>query len=91
MDWAKQELEGINLGDKRLNKRAIHLLNKLGGSPSENILSACGSWSETKAAYRFFDHTKVAADRILTSHNTHFYCHHYHDRKSKSILELFLT
>ncbi len=68
MDWAEQELQGINLGNKRLHKRAIHLLNKLGGSPSENIPSACGCWSETKAAYRFFDHAEVTAEQILAPH-----------------------
>lgn len=66
--WAELELGGINLGDKRLNKRAIQLLNKLGGSPSENIPSACGSWAETKAAYRFFSHADVSADQILAPH-----------------------
>jgi hypothetical protein len=37
MGWAELELDTIDLGDKRLNKRAAMLLDKLGGKPSENI------------------------------------------------------
>ncbi len=54
MDWAQKEMETLNLGDKRLNSRAITLLNLLGGSPNDSITASCRSWNETKAAYRFF-------------------------------------
>jgi hypothetical protein len=56
------ELKAVDLGDKRLNKRAIKLLDCLGGSPEDNIPSACKGWAETKAAYRFFEHRNVKAE-----------------------------
>jgi hypothetical protein len=68
MGWTESELATINLGDKRLNKRAIKLLDRLGGKANENIPSACRGWAETKAAYRFFNHKRVTAEQILTPH-----------------------
>lgn len=68
MNWYEKELKGINLGDERLNKRAIKLLNKLSGQSTESIPKACGGWQETKAAYRFFDNDKVTAEKILAPH-----------------------
>jgi len=55
MSWVSDELCGIDLGDKRLNKRAFKLLDSLGQNPEANIPEACKGWSETKAAYRFFE------------------------------------
>ena len=31
MSWAADELSGINLGDERLNKRSVKILDALGG------------------------------------------------------------
>jgi hypothetical protein len=32
MDWASKEMEAVNLGDARLNKRLIMLLSNLGNN-----------------------------------------------------------
>jgi len=50
------------------HKRLISLLNTLGNHPQDSIPVACGSWAETKAAYRFFDNKNVNAERILAPH-----------------------
>ena len=68
MCWAGTEFSTIDLGDKRLSKRAKKLLKDLGDKPSASIPAACGSWGEIKAAYRFFDHQKVTAETILSPH-----------------------
>jgi hypothetical protein len=68
MGWAESELDTIDLGDKRLNKRAVTLLEKLGRNPTENIPSACRGWAETKAAYRIFSHKRVTAEQVLAPH-----------------------
>ena len=68
MDWAEEELEAINLGDKRLNVRAKKLLNLLGSNPSLSIPASCKGWAETKAAYRFFDNELVSEDKIFECH-----------------------
>jgi len=54
MSWALEEMEQVNLGDKRLKARAVKLLSNLGSKPLETIPVACQGWAETKAAYRFF-------------------------------------
>lgn len=70
MSWAKAEMGTVNLGDKRLNARLINLADTLSAKASESIPVACKSWSETKAAYRFFDNNKVTAEKILGPHLT---------------------
>lgn len=68
MEWAKQELTGINLGDGRLNKRSVKLLESFAAKPSASIPGACGGWSETLAAYRFLSQEGIAWSDILQPH-----------------------
>jgi hypothetical protein len=68
MEWAKKELLGINLGDERLNKRSVKLLASLAAKPSASIPAACGGWSETLAAYRFFGQEDMTWRDILQPH-----------------------
>lgn len=42
------------LPDERLKYRLERLVEQLSQSPEKSIPQACGSWPETKAAYRFF-------------------------------------
>lgn len=62
------ELSWIALGDRRLNRRARRLLEKLGEKPTVSIPAACGGWGETRAAYRLFDHPAVTAEAVLAPH-----------------------
>ena len=62
------ELNGLDVGDKRLTKRSIQVLEALGSAPQESIPAACGGWSETKAAYRLFDNKKITAQAVLEPH-----------------------
>jgi len=62
------ELAGIDLGDRRLNRRARKVLEKLGDKPTVSIPSACGGWDETRGAYRLFDHPEVSAQQVLEPH-----------------------
>jgi hypothetical protein len=50
--WEAAELKGIDLGDQRLNKRAVLLVERLAERPMASIPNACGGWAETAAAYR---------------------------------------
>jgi hypothetical protein len=67
MDWGKQELRGVNLGDERLNKRSVKLLASLAAKPSVSIPAACGG-SETLAAYRFLSQDGITWRDILQPH-----------------------
>ena len=62
------ELTTIDLGDARLNRRAQRVIGQLGDKPTVSIPSACGGWTETRAAYRLFDHAQVTAEKVLAPH-----------------------
>ena len=53
--WHNKEVEDIDFGDKRLNKRITTLMNSFSDSPSESIPKLSKGWKETIAAYRFFN------------------------------------
>ncbi|WP_232232601.1 transposase, partial [Cupriavidus sp. amp6] len=57
--WAEAEFRDIDLGDRRLNKRAMLLAESLAKNPSASIPSACGGWAETAAAYRFLSQDRL--------------------------------
>ena len=68
MSWAAAEMRGADLGDKRLNRRAIQILERLGDKPNFSIPAACRGWGETLAAYRFLENDKVQAEDVLAPH-----------------------
>src|SRR5665213_2611743 len=69
MDWVIEELATLNLGDKRLKKRANKILAQLSRNATDSIPASCCGAAETKAAYRFFDNDQVTPEKI---HKTHF-------------------
>lgn len=64
----REELEGIDLGDKRLNERSCRVLESLAADPAASINAACDGWAETQAAYRLFDNENVVPEKILEPH-----------------------
>lgn len=74
MDHVMEELETIDLGDARLNQRSRTLLTRFVENPQASIPAACRGWSETDAAYKFFDNPKVDAERILKPHREATVC-----------------
>lgn len=68
MSWAADELAGVALGDERLNKRVVKLLERFAAKPTASIPGACGDWAETQAAYRFLANEEVSWEAILAPH-----------------------
>lgn len=68
MSWAEEELGTVNLGDARLDRRAVLLLERLGQKPSASIPGACECWAETAAAYRFLRNDDVRWNRVMEPH-----------------------
>ena len=62
------ELDGIDLGDIRLNQRSQQIIDSLSANPEASINAACDGWNETFAAYRFFDHKSIQPEDILKPH-----------------------
>jgi len=68
MFWAVAEAGGADFGDARLAQRLVHLLDGLSEHPAASIPHACGTWAQTKAAYRFFANRRVTPAAILAPH-----------------------
>src|SRR6516164_9679320 len=68
--WASQEMASVDLGDERLDARAVTVLSALGSRPTVSIPAACGGRAEMQAAYRFFDNDKVTFAKVLAPHST---------------------
>nr|WP_181726149.1 IS4 family transposase [Polaromonas sp.]QJS06394.1 transposase [Polaromonas sp.] len=68
MGWAEQEFETIDLGDPRLNRRAVLLAERLGQKPGASIPGACENWAETAAAYRFLRNEQVSCENVMAAH-----------------------
>jgi hypothetical protein len=49
MGWAAEEFAGADLGDKRLNKRLVVLVERFADKPTASIPGASGGWGETQA------------------------------------------
>jgi hypothetical protein len=67
-DWAAAEMRSADLGDQRLNRRLELTLRRLADQPEKSIPAALQGWSETQAAYRFFNNEKVTPEKVLAPH-----------------------
>src|SRR5262245_10948641 len=68
MSWVEEEFETINLGDRRLNNRLIHVVESLGFAPGRTIPQSFRSWGEIKACYNFFSNDLVSEQKLLAPH-----------------------
>ena len=68
MNWAEMEFQDLDLGDERIKKRAIKLLETFAKSPKASIPQACQGWAETQATYRFYANESVTWDKLLKAH-----------------------
>ena len=57
MSWAAEEFATVDVGDKRLNKRLVKVVQQWADNPSQSIPTAAGGWGDTAAAYRMLDNT----------------------------------
>jgi hypothetical protein len=66
--WAEQEFGGAQLGDRRRSDRLEKIVARFVAQPTASIPKACGSWKDTKAAYRFFSNSQIRAADLITPH-----------------------
>jgi hypothetical protein len=66
--WSALELRHVDLGDQRLNKRLVKLVDDLLHAPEASVPVASGDWAATKAAYRFWDNPRVDPDDVRAAH-----------------------
>ncbi len=67
-EWAEEERGKTDFGDARLAKRFERLLTDMYDRSRNSIPAACGGWTETVAAYRFFNHKNVDLEKVLSGH-----------------------
>jgi Transposase DNA-binding len=68
VEWVCEEFAGVDLSDKRLDRRLIKTAEQLVSSPASPINEACGDWASTQAAYRLFDNGNASPEVILAPH-----------------------
>jgi len=66
--WAADELREINLGDLRLNRRYIDIVDACAANIHESLPTAMGTPAACKGLYRLFDHDHVSASCLLKPH-----------------------
>ena len=66
-EWAKTEMEGARLKDRRRVKSVIRICEALATSPDLSFSAACGPASR-QAAHRIFEHADTTADGLLEGH-----------------------
>lgn len=68
-DWVANEMQTLDLGDKRRKEGLTQLLSSMAAVPSKSIPAACnGGHNETTAAYRLFDNDALNVENILQPH-----------------------
>ena len=67
-DWAEDEFGKADLGDRRLTKRLVSIVRDFYARPQASVVQACQTRAKTKAAYRFFDHSRMNMDKVLEQH-----------------------
>lgn len=68
LQWIRTEFSSTQIGDVRLNKRLPIIIESFYSSPHTSIPHKSGSWSKTKATYRFLNNKKVSTKNILAPH-----------------------
>ena len=68
MAWVEEGLSTIDLGDLRLDQRAMKILNELALAPGKTIPQTFSSWVDIKACYNFFSNTRVSETKLLDPH-----------------------
>ncbi len=66
--WIGKELNRIDLGDERLNKRVLEILEKASKQPQASINKMFHTRKEVQACYRFFSNDLVDEKKIIQPH-----------------------
>jgi hypothetical protein len=67
-DWAQRNFGNCDLGDKRRNRRLIHIAEQMSANPSASLPVQLPRWSDLKAAYRLFDCEQATLSSIAGPH-----------------------
>lgn len=66
--WATWELRNVQLGDARLNRRLMKMVEDFAAQPESSVPQACGDWASTKGAYGLWRNPRVEPGAIISAH-----------------------
>ena len=67
-EWAAVEFGGVELGDRRRNRRLVRMATTLAQEAHGTLPGSFPGWAETKAAYRLLEEADVTYERIIDPH-----------------------
>lgn len=68
MSWASEEMAAITLGDRRLDRRAVTILENMSEAPDSSIPAISEGHTERTATYRFLSNEQVTPAALLAPH-----------------------
>jgi YD repeat-containing protein len=68
--WWQHELDGLDLGDRRLHRRAQMILQARWAQPQASFYGSFESWTPAKGAYAFIEHehAPLSLETLLAAH-----------------------
>ena len=67
-EWATQQWDDVDLGDARLEHRAVEIGAKMAMFPGASLPQQMEDWAQLKASYRLLDNPKVSHEALSASH-----------------------
>jgi hypothetical protein len=64
----REELDGLSLGDRRIDARALEIAARLAAAPDDSFPEQMASDAELEGLYRFFANPKVTTQGLLGPH-----------------------
>ncbi|MBD2465976.1 IS4 family transposase [Oscillatoria sp. FACHB-1407] len=68
MSWASEELAGTDLGDERLNRRLVRIVEDLSARPGASVPVASRDSAALQGTYDFWSNRRVGVEDILGGH-----------------------
>lgn len=62
------EFDGVDLKDRRLDRRLLKVVSALADAPRASISAACGGWAEITGACRLLNSDKATPEALLAPH-----------------------
>ncbi len=68
--WAQEEMTGLDLGDKRLEERAVKILQGRWNHPEKSYAQSFRGWAQVQGTYRFIAHRceQIELSTLLKPH-----------------------
>jgi hypothetical protein len=69
-DWAEEEMAGVDLGDRRLNARAVRMLSQRWARPGQSFYRSFDNAAEAKGAYKMIENARqeISLGSLLAPH-----------------------